>query len=218
MDTVNDMKILLIGATGMIGSRVAKEAADRGHTVTGVTRSGSSGTQAASADDAAAIAALAAGHDAVVLAISPPRDGSAPLEPVLAAGRGVFDGMRKAGVRRVVIVGGAGSLEVAPGTRLVDTPSFPEMYKSEALAHAEYLSYVRENAGDLSWTYISPAAVIAPGERTGSYRVGGDQLLTDAEGNSFISAEDYAVALVDELEKGTSIGHRIGVVGQAHRA
>ncbi|GAA4050800.1 NAD(P)-dependent oxidoreductase [Nonomuraea soli] len=205
------MKILLIGATGMVGSRIAAEAVNRGHTVTGVTRSGASGTQAAAADDASAVAALATGKDAVVLAIAPPRDGSEPSAPLLAAGQGVLDGARKAGVRRVVIVGGAGSLEVAPGVRLVDTPEFPDMYKNEALAQGDLLEFVRENAGDLSWTYISPAAVIAPGTRTGSYRVGGDELLSDDEGNSFISAEDYAVALVDELEKGTSIGRRIGV-------
>ncbi|WP_084958811.1 NAD(P)-dependent oxidoreductase [Thermoactinospora rubra] len=205
------MKILLIGATGMIGSRIAAEARGRGHEVTGATRSGAQGTVALQASDAEAVAEAAKGHDAVVLAVSPPRDGSDPSGPTLAAGRGVLDGARKAGVSRLVVVGGAGSLEVAPGQRLVDQPYFPELYKAEALAAAELLGVIRAEAGDLDWTYISPAAVIEPGERTGRFRLGGDRLLTDAEGNSLISAEDYAVALVDELEQGNAIRRRITV-------
>ncbi|QXJ25195.1 NAD(P)H-binding protein [Actinomadura graeca] len=205
------MRILLIGATGMIGQRVADEARRRGHEVTGVTRSGKDGTAQAEASDAAAVAALAEGHDAVVLAVAPPRDGSEAAGPLVAAGRGTLAGLRSAGVRRLVVVGGAGSLEVAPGVRLVDTPEFPDLYKAEALAQGELLAVVRAEAGDLDWTYISPAAGIEPGERTGAFRVGGDQLLTDAGGKSFISAEDYAVALVDELEKNEAVGRRITV-------
>lgn len=200
------MKILLIGASGMIGVRVADEARNRGHEVTGVTRSGVNDTVVADAADTSAVARLAAGKDAVVLAIAPPRDGSDATAPLLAAGRAVLEGLRKAGVRRLVIVGGAGSLEVAPGVRLVDTPDFPAMYKGEALAQGELLAVVRAEGGDLDWTYISPAAEINPGERTGAYRKGGDQLLGE-----HISAEDYAVALVDELESGESIGKRITV-------
>lgn len=205
------MKILLIGASGMIGSRIAAEATGRGHEVTGVTRSGASGTQAADATDAKAVAALAAGHDAAVLAVSPPRDGSDPTGPLLAAGKGVLDGLREAGVRRLVVVGGAGSLEVAPGVRLVDTPTFPEIYKQESLAGAELFALIRSDAGDLDWTYISPSAEIAPGERTGSYEVGGDQLLSGPDGRSFVTAEDYASALVDELEQDKAVGRRITV-------
>ncbi|GAA4229832.1 NAD(P)-dependent oxidoreductase [Actinomadura meridiana] len=205
------MRILLIGATGMIGRRVADEARRRGHEVTGVTRSGNEGTAKAEAADAAAIAGLAKGHDAAVLAIAPPRDGSEPTGPLLAGGRGALDGLRQAGVRRVVVVGGAGSLLVGPGARLVDTPEFPDLYKGEALAQGELLDVVRAEAGDLDWTYISPAAGIEPGERTGTFRLGGDELLTDADGKSFISAEDYAVALVDELEKSQAVGRRITV-------
>lgn len=203
------MKILLLGATGMVGSRVAAEARNRGHEVTGVTRSGSDGTQAAHAKDADAIARLAAGHDAVVMSIIPPRDGSDPTAGLLESARGVLDGTRRAGVRRLVIVGGAGSLEVAPGVRLVDTPEFPQEYKAEALAQAELLGVIREQADDLEWTYISPAIVIEPGERTGDYRTGGDHVVFDAEGNSRISAEDFAIALVDLLEKGEAIRRRV---------
>ncbi|HEY8479766.1 MAG TPA: NAD(P)H-binding protein [Spirillospora sp.] len=205
------MRILLIGATGMIGRRVRDEAVRRGHEVTGVTRSGSEGTARAEASDADAIAALAKGHDAVVVSVPPPRDGSETRGPLLAVTRGVLDAARRADVRRLVVVGGAGSLEVSPGVRLVDTPEFPEVYKAEASAAAEQLEVIRAEAGDLDWTYISPAIVIEPGERTGAFRVGGDALLTDADGNSRISAEDYAIALVDELENNTAIRRRISV-------
>ncbi|WP_433325802.1 NAD(P)-dependent oxidoreductase [Spirillospora sp. CA-294931] len=205
------MRVLLIGASGMIGSRVATEARARGHEVTGVTRSGADGTERAEAADADAVAALAKGHDAVVLAIAPPRDGSATAPPLLAAGRAVLEALRQSGVRRLLIVGGAGSLEVAPGSRLVDHPDFPELYKQESLAQAELLELVRREAADLDWTYISPAAQIEPGPRTGAFRVGGDQFLTDAEGRSEISAEDYAVALINELETPAALQRRISV-------
>lgn len=192
----------------MIGGRIAAEARARGHEVTGVTRSGTDGTAVADATDRKALAGLAAGHDAIVMAISPPRDGSDPEGPVLAAGQAVLEAARDSGVRRIVIVGGAGSLEAAPGVRLIDMPEFPEIYKPEAAAHAKLLEDIRARAGDLEWTYISPAPEIAPGERTGRYRRGGDRLLDIA---ASISAEDYAVALVDELERREAVGARIGV-------
>jgi uncharacterized protein len=202
------MRILLIGATGMIGARISAEAARRGHRVTGASRGGETRVDA---NDAAAVARLATGHDAVVLAIAPPRDGSEPSGPLLAAGRAVLEGVRRAGVRRLLVVGGAGSLEVAPGVRLVDTPGFPDAHKKESLAQADLLDVVRAEAGGLDWTYLSPAVVIAPGERTGTYRLGGDRLLADGPGESRISAKDYAVALVDELEQAKAIGRRISV-------
>ncbi|MGW7518195.1 NAD(P)-dependent oxidoreductase [Streptomyces sp. NPDC054796] len=200
------MKILLFGATGMVGSRIAAEALRRGHEVTAVSRSGkapASGEEggltavAADASDAGTVTRLAEGHDAVASALAPPRDGSAPAAPFLADNRALIEGVRNSGVRRLVVVGGAGSLEVAPGTELVDTPGFPDAYKGEALAHREVLALYR-SVEDLDWTYVSPAPEIGPGERTGTYRLGGDQLL---EGGERISAEDYAVAFLDELEK-----------------
>lgn len=192
----------------MIGGRIAAEARARGHEVTGVTRSGTDGTAVADATDRERIAELAAGHDAIVVAISPPRDGSDPEGPVLRAGQAVLEAARDSGVRRILIVGGAGSLEVAPGVRLIDVPEFPEIYKPEAAAHVKLLEEIRARAGDLEWTYISPAPEIGPGERTGRYRRGGDRLLENA---ASISAEDYAVALVDELERREAVGARIGV-------
>ncbi|MCA2223182.1 NAD(P)-dependent oxidoreductase [Nonomuraea aurantiaca] len=198
------MKILLFGATGMVGQRIAAELATRGHEVTGVSRSGSV------KGDVRDAATLGRGHDAVICAISPPRDGSEPEGPFLDAHRALIDGVRAAGVGRLIVVGGAGSLEAAPGVDLVDTPGFPEIYKKEALAQRSALGLYRE-VGDLDWTYVSPAAEIAPGERTGHYRVGGDQVLADAEGNSRISAEDYAIAIADEVEKGEHPRRRITV-------
>ncbi|MEV0586943.1 NAD(P)H-binding protein [Nonomuraea sp. NPDC050310] len=206
------MQILVIGATGMIGSRVVAEALRRGHRVTGATRSGADGTKVVQASDPKAVAELAKGHDAVVMAVSPPRDGSEPVGPFLADGRGVLTGTHDARVGRLVIVGGAGSLEVAPGLPLMDTPDFPPAYRGEALAQAALLDEVRKET-NLDWTYLSPAPEIGPGERTGAYRLGGDQLMTGASGKSFISAEDYAVALVDILEKDLGVRQRVSVVG-----
>ncbi|WP_328752852.1 NAD(P)H-binding protein [Streptomyces sp. NBC_00285] len=196
------MRILLIGATGMIGSRIAAEAGERGHEVTGVTRNGKDGTLAADASDADTVARLAAGHDAVVLAVSPPRGGIEATESLLEVGRGVLDGVRRAGVRRLVVVGGAGILEVSPGVRVVDTPGLPEDALPPVRAQVALFELVRDDADDLEWTYLSPPVVITPGERTGAYRTGDHQLLSDGEGNSHISTEDYAVALVDELQRG----------------
>lgn len=209
------MKIVVIGATGMIGQRVAAEARRRGHQVTGMTRSGTNQTRAADASDSLAVAALSAGHDAVVLAVPPPRQDPDPSRALLAAGRGVLDGLRKGRVRRLVVVGGAGSLEVAPGVRLLDTPAYPAAYREVGLAQCALLDLLRTQAADLDWTYISPPVMITPGERTGVYRLGGDQLLADASGSSSVSAEDYAVALVDELEQGRAIGRRITVASSS---
>ncbi|MEV8016004.1 NAD(P)-dependent oxidoreductase [Streptomyces sp. NPDC086554] len=208
------MRILLFGATGMVGSRIAAEALSRGHAVTAVSRSGKPVGDATpvtgDASDAVKVAELAAGHDAVASALAPPRDGSAPAVPFLAVNAAVVDGVRTSGINRLVVVGGAGSLEVAPGQDLVDQPDFPDLYKAESLAQRDALGYYR-TVNDINWTYISPAALIEPGERTGTFRIGGDQLLADAEGNSRITAEDYAIAFVDVLEKNTHPRARIGV-------
>jgi putative NADH-flavin reductase len=209
------MRIVLFGATGMVGRRIVVEAVQRGHRVTAVSRSGQSpvpGVTAAAVDasDPAKVAALAAGADAVVNACAPPRDGSEPREPFLALNRSLVQGTRDAGVRRVVVVGGAGSLEVAPGQALCDQPGFPEAVLAEALAHRDVLEYYR-TLDDVDWPHVSPAAEIGPGERTGRFRVDDDRLLTDADGTSRISAEDYAVACVDELEQGTHVRARMSV-------
>ncbi|WP_351229029.1 NAD(P)H-binding protein [Streptomyces sp. NPDC002133] len=209
------MKIVLLGATGMVGSRIAAEAAARGHQLTCVSRTGKAPvpgvtSTAADAADTHRVAALAAGHDAVASALVPPRDSSDPREPFLALNRAVVDAARAADISRLVVVGGAGSLEVAPGEALVDQPGFPAGTLGEALAHSDVLAFYR-TVGDLDWTYVSPPAEISPGERTGNFRIGGDQLLSDAEGHSRISAEDYAAAFVDELESNAHPRTRISV-------
>ncbi len=116
------------------------------------------------------------------------------------AARAQIAGLKAAGVKRLIVVGGAGSLEVAPGVQVVDTPEFPAAWKGIALAHRDALEVYRKEGGELEWTYFSPPALIEPGERTGKFRVGSDQLLVDGTGQSQISAEDYAIALLDEVE------------------
>lgn len=203
------LKIALFGATGMIGSRVAAEAARRGHTVVALSRNpervptGVANLAAASANvlDAASVADAVRGSDVVASAYAPPQG---DLGAIVAASKALVDGARTAGVKRMVVVGGAGSLEVAPGTQLVDTAGFPDAYKAIALAHRDALAYYR-TVGDLDWTFFAPAALIAPGERTGTFRTAANVLVADRDGNSSISAEDYAIAFVDEIEQGRFI-------------
>jgi uncharacterized protein len=203
------LKIALFGATGMIGSRIAVEAARRGHQVTALARNPErvptdvANLKAAQADllDATSVAAAVRGHDVVASAYAPPREDAGI---VVTATRTLVEGVRAAGLKRLVVVGGAGSLEVAPGTQLVDSEGFPDAYKAVALAHRDAFTFYR-TLSDLDWTVFAPAAVIAPGERTGVFRTGADTLLADVSGNSHISVEDYAVAFVDELEQGRFI-------------
>ncbi|MBU9456414.1 NAD(P)-dependent oxidoreductase [Burkholderia multivorans] len=200
--TQPSLNIALFGATGMIGSRIAAEAARRGHRVTALSRRpGAAGdgiaAQAADLFDPASVAAALPGHDVVASAYGPKQDDAAN---VVAAVKALVEGARRAGLKRVVVVGGAGSLEVAPGKQLVDTEGFPAEYKAVALAHRDALDYLK-TVDDLDWTFFAPAALIAPGERTGTFRTGTGKLIVDANGDSRISAEDYAVAFVDALEQ-----------------
>ena len=152
------------------------------------------------------------GADAVVSAISPRPNARGLAAPSLAENaRAIIAGLRRTGVKRGLFVGGAGSLEVAPGQQLVDQPGFPEAYKAEALEGREALEVWRTQGAGLDWSVLSPAAEIGPGERTGRYRTTGDQFLVDAAGRSFITFEDYAVAVLDELERPQHVGRRFGV-------
>lgn len=200
------MKIALFGAGGMIGQRIAAEARSRGHSVTALGRSDD-------VTDAETVAAAVAGHDAVVSAVGPGSGPAAQPSGLLStAAHALLSGLTQAGVRRLVVVGGAGSLEIAPGKQLVDQPDFPAAWRPVALAHRDALEIYRRAQGpELDWTYVSPAALIAPGVRTGRYRVGGDRLLVDEKGQSRISAEDFAVAIVDELESPKGVRKRITV-------
>jgi len=190
------MRIAIYGATGMIGSRVAAEAQTRGHEVTAITRSGGAlpagiRTVQGDAGDTELTKHLAGEADVVVSAIGPSRTGGDRRE-YLDRLRNLAETL---GDARLLVVGGAGSLLVAGG-RLLDQPDFPEIYHPEALIGAEALEYVRGLDDTVDWTFISPAPVIQPGERTGAYELG-----TDSPVGQSISAEDYAVALLDEVEK-----------------
>jgi putative NADH-flavin reductase len=196
------MKVVLYGASGMIGSRILAELVSREHQVTAVVRNPGKvtapGVTVVKGDvtDAASVAATAKGAEVAISAYAPPPTEVAALLPAV---RSLLAGLETAGVERLLVVGGAGSLEVAPGVQLVDAPNFPDEWKGIALAHRDLLPVLQ--ASNLDWSCLSPAALIQPGIRTGKFRLGGKQLLTDAKGESRISAEDYAVALVDELEK-----------------
>lgn len=189
--------LVILGITGRVGSRIAAELLRRGHSVTGIARNVASvqaqpglTVKAADATSIDALVPALKGHDAL---ISTTRfvGGSEAATVITAA--------KQAGVPRLLVVGGAGSLEVAPGKALVDTPNFPDAYKPEALAGRQFLETLREEK-ELDWTFLSPSALFEPGERTATFRLGAEQLLVDAQGTSRISMEDYAIALVDELE------------------
>lgn len=210
-------KLVVFGASGMIGSRVLTEALERGHHVLAVVRDPAKLTrddanltvESGDVTDPATVTRVARGADAVLCCVSRRGPGLDQTAAYLEVVDSLVDGLRElaAAAPPLVIMGGAGSLEVAPGQRLVDQPGFPDVYRSEALAHAALLGRLRE-VRDVRWAYASPAAEIAPGERTGEFRLGGDTLLSDESGRSFISAEDFAIALVDEAESGAHLGTR----------
>jgi uncharacterized protein len=188
--------IALIGASGRAGSRILKELSERGHAVTAIARNPEKiaplpkvTTKKGDAWDKNGLAALLRGHDAVVSAV---HFSASDAQTLIGA-------VRVSGVKRYLVVGGAGSLEVAPGKRLIDQPDFPAAYKAEAAKGAEFLD-VLKNEKELDWTFLSPSALFDEGKRTGKFRLGKDTLLTNDQGSS-ISFEDYAIALVDEIEK-----------------
>lgn len=204
------MKIALIGATGFVGSQVLAEALQRGHHVSALVRDplrlpARPHMQVTKIDatDAAALADAAAGHDVLVSAYNAPRGQDDFAARYLQGVRAIVAGAKRGQVPRLLWVGGAGSLEVAPGVQLVDTPQFPAEYRTEARAARDALALLRDEAV-LDWSFVSPAPLLAPGERTGRFRLGGDQVLMDSQDPAQpgrISVQDLAVAIVDELEK-----------------
>ncbi len=199
------MKIALLGANGRIGQRIAQEALTRGHEVKALVRHTDDfpithpHLTVARVDifDPASVADAIADADVVVNATG--ARGIDPHNFFVNSTHAVIEGIKRAGgKKRLIVVGGAGSLEVAPGVQLVDTPSFPDVARPTARAQRETLTILR--ASDIDWTFLSPSATIAPGRRTGKYRLGTEQLLTNDAGESHVSMEDYAVALLDEIE------------------
>ena len=201
------MKIAVIGASGNAGSRISAELARRGHSVTAIARHPEKIAAEANVTptrgdvmDQAGLARLMAGHDAAISSVH--FLASDPAKLIGAA--------KESKVGRYLVVGGAGSLEVAPGVRLVTTAGFPVAYKAEAEKGAAFLDLLRAER-ELNWTFLSPSALFVAGERTGKFRLGTDQLLTAADGKSSISFEDFAVALADEIERPAHIRQRFTV-------
>lgn len=187
-------QVALIGASGNGGSRILKELVSRGHSVTAIARhpekiEALEGVTAKKGDvyDKAGLTELLKGHDAVISAVY-----FSASDPQI-----LIDAVRDAGVKRYLVMGGAGSLFVG-GTRVVDTPDFPDEYKPEARKGVTFLELLQK-VDDLDWTFISPSAEIFPGARTAHFRKGKDELLIGDEGSK-ITFEDFAVAMVNELE------------------
>ncbi len=211
------MNIALIGATGFVGSAVLEELLRRQHRVTALARNpgklaardGLTVVQA-DAQDATQVAKAVAGQEAVVNAYNPGWTVPDIHDQFLAGTRAIYAGVKQAGVKRLLVVGGAGSLYVAPGVQLVDTPGFPADYKAGALAAREALNLIR-NETTLDWTFLSPPILLAPGERTGQYRLGTDAPLMNGDAPGGISVADLAVAIVDELENPRHLQQRFTV-------
>lgn len=200
------MKIAIIGASGYVGSALTQEALSRGHEVTALVSNpakiaAAPGLQALAANvqDATSLPAVLAGYDVVISAFS--GHAQADTETYFVTGfKNLLAAAKAAGVKRLAVVGGAGSLEVAPGLQLLDTPQFPAEYKATAEGARTALNLLRQQ-NELNWVMLSPAAMLEPGQRTTQYRLGGDQLLVDAAGNSKISVQDFAHAMINEVEQ-----------------
>ncbi len=199
------MKIALIGASGFVGTAILKEASARGHTVTAIVRNPDKveklpGVTAVKADvtDDTALAKAVAGQDVVISAFNGGWGDPDIYNKHLVGSKAIIAAARQAKTR-LIMIGGAGSLEAAPGKQLVDSPEFPAEWKAGALAARDALTAIRGEK-ELDWSFLSPAIHLAPGEKTGTYRLGGDQPVFDAKGESGISSGDLAAAIVDEAE------------------
>lgn len=197
------MNVVVYGATGKSGSRIVTELLSRGHKVTGVARDvdalkGQKGIVAKTDDlsNVDAIAAVIKGADVVVSAYAPPADDT---DALIGVTEREIAAVKKAGGPRLLVVGGAGSLEVAPGVTLIQSGHLPAAWLPIATSHEKALAVLR--ASDINWTYLSPAAFFEPGKRTGKFRLGTKELISNDKGESRISMEDYAIALVDEIER-----------------
>ena len=211
------MNVALIGASGFVGSAILQEALDRGHEVTAIVRHPEKlkphpklHAQKADVYNEDELAGLVAGHDAVISAFNPGWTDPDIYNQQVKGTQAIINAVKRAGVTRLLFVGGAGSLEVKPGVQSVDTAEFPKEWKQGSLATREALNMLRKEPS-LEWSFLSPSAELAPGERTGRFRLGTDKLLRDANGQSRISVEDYAMAMIDELEHPRHVRQRFTV-------
>jgi putative NADH-flavin reductase len=203
----NPLRIVVYGGTGNIGQRIVHEARDRGHTVTVVVRDPSTpGVLKGDVLDSAAVARTISGSDVVVSAVAFRN----PPDPAgyRRAAESLVNALRSLGPRApyLIVVGGGGSLEQPPGVHIV----IPEAWHDEVNGQNNSLAYYR-TISDVRWTYFSPPFMIVPGTRTGQFRLGNDQLIVDAKGDSRISMEDYAVAALDEAEKPAHVRKRFTI-------
>ncbi len=205
------MKIALIGATGYVGSKVLAEALERGHRVTAIVRHPEKlaahpnlTAQRGDVLESDELASLLAGHDLIISAFNPKRQSTDPdiFEQHVRGHKAIIAAVKKSGVGRFIAVGGAASLKVASGAEYLDSPDFPADYKPflPGIRGTRELYYLLKPETGFDWVFLAPSARIAPGTRTGRYRVGKEHLLFDAQGASTITLEDYAVALLDEAE------------------
>ncbi|MEO6339451.1 MAG: NAD(P)-dependent oxidoreductase [Caulobacteraceae bacterium] len=204
------MKVALIGATGFVGAKILDEAISRGHRVTPIVRNPDAlrgGVTGVKVDvlDVDALAKALEGHDAVISAFNPGRGtpGDGIYDLFVAGHRAIIDAVKKSGVTRYLAVGGAGSLKTPEGVEMIDSPSFPEHFRPYlgGIRGTREQYYMLKAEPGLDWVFLAPSAFLEPGERTGKYRVGKDHLLANEHGESRISLEDYAVAMIDELEQ-----------------
>ena len=211
---MNMKRIALIGASGFVGSALLKESLKRGHTVTAIVRNPEKITlndpnlQIIQGDvlSEQSITDVIKGVDVVISAYNPGWTNPNISQETTAAYQSIISGVKKAKIPRLLIVGGAGSLYVAPEKRVMDTGVIPESYLPAVESLANVLYDLQKNEKELDWAYFSPAGNIEPGERTGKFRLGKDQLMVDKDGKSNISVEDYAVAMLDEVD--SPVHHR----------
>ncbi len=202
-------KIVLIGASGFVGSAILKEALDRGHYVTGVVRHPEKITvlhknlivKTGDVSFRDTVSEVSKGADAVISAYNPGWKNPDIAKETTRVYRIILEGVRQAGVKRFLVTGGAGSLFISPGKRLMDAGLMPESFLPAVKALAEFYLHDLESEQSIDWVFFSPAGILEPGQRTNKFRLGKDDLIVNSHGESKISVQDYAVAMIDELEK-----------------
>jgi uncharacterized protein len=211
------MKVALLGATGFVGSALLKEALGRGHMVTAIVRHPEKlekreGVTAKACDvhDSTSLATLLRGNDAMISAFNPGWKNPNLYDDQVRGTASIIAAAKTAGIKRVLWVGGAGGLQVKPGVRVIDSPDMPLWVRPGSLATINALDQL-QNEPELAWSFLAPSAELKPGKRTGKFRLGSDELLVDATGHSNISVQDYAVAMIDELERPEHVRQRFTV-------